>query len=173
MDDAITNGVALLAHYQGDVNVSLESMIAKLTVNSDLNLALVEFENARKQSTLEAYQLAKWDASEWLSRLYVVLSIAVKYDLRYQDKIDMFMNNNFIAEVLSASKTGDLPAKMRNSALELMEITELFTQQQLSILATVKAPLSCMWQEVPHTTNENQNQSINIEYKSTNNLSNV
>lgn len=163
IDEAVAHGVAVLTDYPIDV-AAVITMLCH--IDAVFRPLVSEFKKADEQSSALAGKLARWDASEWLSRIYTALSIAAHYSPCYEMELAIFMSSPFIAEIIADSKAGNFSAKMRNISLDAMELTELFSQQQLSTLAAAvkKAPLSFMWQ----MSNNNADKCKTVDIKITN-----
>lgn len=99
---------------------------------------LQQFEHANESATDAARSIAYWNASEWLSRLFVALEFAL---IRMRDDsvlskgsqvpkllLDDIKNNPIVSDIYERSLKGDFPAKTLNEAVEAIPLCELFFQ---------------------------------------------
>lgn len=157
--EAIKNGLIILESYENKDNLALDIKEMVDSIRTILEEISPDFIKAQENSTESATNLAKWDASEWIAKFYTALSIAVKYDEKYQAVMDAFRLNSFFGEILLRNETGDYPANARNKAIEDLDITQLFTQakfaEQVSLHTSSNYSIP---KDSPITTNVSNNQ---------------
>lgn len=140
LEDAVVIGLRALKEYESNLELSLYEMVSE--IKELIFPLLAHFQEAADKATSESFEIAKWDASEWFSRIFVALRIAADSDTQYIDVLDHFMKNKAFNSIISQSKTGCFPAKLRDHHLSRTDFIELFQQNQVATIANIQ-PL--MW----------------------------
>ncbi len=127
IDRAISRGLEQRLYDKWDITND-DYFEAINQINSFCAKVINQFKEISENTTKEAYEIALWDASEWLCKAYVVLKVAVGHRPNSASQATIF-ENVVLQDIVARSKEGKFPAVGRDKAVDKVEITPLFTKK--------------------------------------------
>ncbi|MCE3233378.1 MAG: hypothetical protein K0R98_1635 [Rickettsiaceae bacterium] len=132
IDSAIETGKELLAGVSvSDADVKALTDVAKYI--SEGMLQATGEKTAEDVTKRKDYAISAWDASEWLSRVYVTLeAVAQAEGSKHPNAAEIFENDPILKDLIARSREGNFPGGERNEALKNVGLKEIFLQDELS-----------------------------------------